>query len=318
MINSKNFKRAVVLGAGGFIGLNLVAYLVEQGLEVTCFDRVDNPNWPSHVHRIIGEFTNPPTALIQSLDNALVFHLVSSCRPSNSTASSAKELMDDVASTVRYLEASKNFNTRWIFVSSGGTVYGQPAVSLPITESSPTNPICTYGVVKLTIERYLALYKKLHAVDYVIARVANPYGPWQDPHRGQGVIAALIFKATAHQPVEVWGDGENIRDYLFVSDLTRHLLELAQFGESGDIYNVGSQVGLSINQLITTISETLDLTIHVNRIPARDSDVRYNVLDVQKLASLKNLPPSVSLKAGILRTAQWQQSRLIVLSNDIG
>ncbi len=318
MTYSKNFKRAVVLGAGGFIGLNLVTYLVEQGFDVTCFDRIDNPNWPSHVHRIVGEFSDPAPQLIQAMDGAMVFHLVSSCRPSNSTTAAAREVVDDVAATIRYLEASKNLNTRWIFVSSGGTVYGQPILSVPIKESSPTEPICSYGVVKLTIERYLALYKKLHATDYVIARVANPYGPWQDPHKGQGVIAALVFKATARQPVEIWGDGENIRDYLYITDLTQSLLKLAQLGVSGDIYNIGSQIGLSINQLVITISETLDLPIQINRIPARNSDVRYNVLDAEKISSLTKSSAAVGLREGILLTAQWQQSRLIVLSNDIG
>lgn len=315
MTHYKNFDRAVVLGAGGFIGLNLVTCLVDQGYDVTCFDHFDNPNWPSNVTRVIGDFKDYPVDLIQAMDKSLVFHLVNSCRPNNNTIAAAKEVLDDIATTVHYLEISKKLNTRWVFVSSGGTVYGQAKINLPIKETASTEPICSYGVVKLTMERYFALYKKLHATDYVIARVANPYGPWQNPQKGQGIIAALIYKATARQAVEIWGDGENVRDYLYITDLTSNLLEVAELGECGEIYNIGSQIGLSINQLVTSISETLNLVIDVNRIPARNSDVRYNVLDVGKLSNLTKIQPSVSLKEGILSTAQWQKDHSLTIVN---
>ena len=297
-------RRAVILGAGGFIGINLAHALAEDGCEVICFDRFQCPHWPHKAKFVVGEFAAVAQELLAVLDDATVYHLVSSCRPHQHTETAADEIVADVATTLRYLEHTRTRNIRWVFVSSGGTVYG-PNVPCPTTEDAPTNPICSYGLVKLTLEKYFALYKKLHGTDFVVARVSNPYGPWQDPSRGQGVIAALIYKALAGQAVEIWGDGENVRDYLYIDDAVRGLMELARYGESGEIYNVSSGNGTTINELIEVIGHTLGIQINTNYVAARISDVRKSILDSNKLRQLTGWNLKFRLNDGIKATADW-------------
>jgi UDP-glucose 4-epimerase len=296
----------VILGAGGFIGINLANALAEAGYEVICFDRSQCAHWPIKAKTIVGEFANMPPELLAVLDDATVYHLVSSCRPSQHTETVADEIVADVATTIRYLEYTRTRNIRWVFVSSGGTVYG-PNVSCPIQEDAPTHPICSYGLVKLTLENYFALYKQLHGTDCVVARVSNPYGPWQDPLRGQGIINALIYKALSGQTIEIWGDGENVRDYIYIEDAIEGLIAAA-CGISGEIYNISTGVGSSINQLTTIIRETLLVDISLQYKEDRGVDVRKNVLDSSKLSKTSDWFPRTTLINGIIKTSLWMKS----------
>lgn len=304
MRREKPFRRNVILGAGGFLGINLAKKLAAEKDELVCFDRFQSPHWPENAKAVVGEFADLPDELLGLLEDAVVYHLISSSRPSQRTEIAAQELASDVGATLNYLEKTKGKGLRWIFFSSGGTVYGSTDIC-PVPESAPTEPICAYGIVKLTTERYFALYRKLHGSDYVVARVANPYGAWQDPLRGQGLIPALIYKACAGEAIEIWGDGENIRDYLHVSDVAHAAVELAKYGISGEIYNIGSGHGVSINQLIDIIADTLNLNPKVRYTPARAVDVRRSVLDIGKITRLTEWQPSIALKDGIRTTAEW-------------
>lgn len=306
----QRFNRAVVLGAGGFLGINLVAALVKRGFSVVCFDRNTCLNWPAGVRILVGDLTVVQPELLAAMDNAFVFHLASSAKPTSRTDAIAFEIEGEISATVRLLEASKNLNTRWIYLSSGGTVYGQIDTSALISENSRTLPMSSYGIAKLAVERYFSLYRKIHGTAYSIARVANPYGPWQSPLAGQGIIGTLIYKAIKKEPIEIWGDGENVRDYLYVDDVIGGLLQIAEYGESGEIYNLGSQAGVSVNTLIALVQIAACVDLNVNYVPARASDVRYSVLDTQKLLNLGPWKPTTSLETGISLTVRWMHENM--------
>lgn len=309
MRKDKPYKKAVVLGAAGFIGINLSKCLAEKGLKLVCFDRYASPHWPESATAITGNFDSLPDKLLQELDQALVFHLISSSRPSPKTVQAADEVRDDVVTTIRYLEGTKTRDVRWIFLSSGGTIYGQN-YKAEIQESNAANPICSYGVVKLAIEQYFKLYRVLHNIDCIIVRPANPYGPWQDPQRGQGIIAAMLYKALKGDAIDVWGDGETVRDYIYIEDTTKGILAAALAGRAGEIYNIGTSNGLSINQLISVISETLNVELTVNYSEARTVDVRRNVLSVDKLSAHTGWKPETTIHSGVALTASWLDTNL--------
>ncbi len=304
MVTDTTRKKCVVLGAGGFIGINLADALAAEGFDLVCFDRAPSPHWPKAARIIVGDFAAAPAELLQELDNALVFHLVSSCRPSPDTAMAADEINRDLATTVRYLESTKSRDLRWIFLSSGGAVYGQNDDDR-IAESSATDPICSYGVVKLAIERYFALYGKLHNCDYVVVRPANPYGPWQHPLTGQGLVAALLYKTLRGEPIEIWGDGANVRDYIYIEDAVSGILAAAMTGETGETYNVGAGEGLSINQVVDLVGRTLNKPVSVRYSSARHIDVKRNVLDAAKLSSRTGWKPETTIQSGFALTAAW-------------
>jgi UDP-glucose 4-epimerase len=281
--------------------------LAELGFELVCFDRASSPQWPDGTKAIIGDFATLPVELLEVLDNALVFHLVSSCRPTQSTVRVVEEVSIDVVTTLRYLEATKARNLRWVFLSSGGTVYGQQDCDR-IVETVPTEPICSYGLVKITTEKYFALYRKLHGLDYVIARLANPFGPWQHPLRGQGIIAALTYKALKGETVEIWGDGSNVRDYIYIADAIQGILAIACAGKSGEMYNIGTSIGLSINQVIEKLGNSLKLKLKVNYTATRSVDVR--VLDIVKINSHTGWNPLITIDSGMELTASWMARNL--------
>jgi len=302
--NVKRYNKAIVLGAGGFIGINLVNALVVQGWEVVCFDHKASPHWPKEVRTVLGEFSQMPEELLVELDNALVFHLISSGRPSSHTNYVENEINGDLIATVRYLEYCKSRSLRWLYVSSGGTVYGQND-GHAISEDAVTQPICSYGIVKLAIEKYFALYHVLHRTDFVIVRLSNPYGAWQNPKTGQGLIAALIYKALRGEQVEIWGDGENVRDYIYIDDAVEGVILAGVSGRTSEIYNIGTGIGTSINELIGILREKLNLQFTVNYLDARTVDVKRNVLDCRKIVSDTDWMPKIDLFSGIWRSSNW-------------
>lgn len=297
------YRKAVVLGAGGFIGINLVQALVEAGFDVVCFARQASPHWPASTTAVIGDFASPPAALFDHMQDAIVFHLVSSCKPNNSTASALREIDADVGATIRCLEATSGRSLRWVFVSSGGTVYG-PSDAEKIREDHATNPICTYGVVKLSIEKYLTVFARLHGLEFVVVRPSNPYGPWQYPGRGQGVIANILHRAACGEEVTIWGDGEQVRDFLYVKDAAQGVIAAAQHGVAGEAYNVGSGVGYSLNGLLAEMDKFMPVSRRY--LPTRAIDVRRNVLDCTKIQEHTGWVPRDRLGSGGLQeTSAW-------------
>lgn len=296
--------KAVILGASGFIGVNLAHALVRQGVQVVCFARSVSSGWPPEVEQVIGEFADLPPQLLAHMDQAVVYHLIASGRPSPNTAGAAQEAIDDLGTTLRYFEFSREREVRWVFVSSGGTVYGHTSEAM-LAEPAPNHPICSYGVVKLAIEQYLALYRRLHGTDYVVVRLANPYGAWQRPLTGQGLVATLLYKALKGETIEVWGSGENVRDYIYIDDAVAGLLAAAAYGESGEIYNLGTGIGTSINQLIALIEQLLGIQVQVHHSPARAVDVERNVLQAEKLKAASDWQPQTELASGLLHASAW-------------
>ncbi|MCF7980418.1 MAG: NAD-dependent epimerase/dehydratase family protein [Pseudomonadales bacterium] len=310
MTYKTNFQKAVVLGAGGFIGINLVQELVKQGYQTICFDKETSPHWPNSVETIIGEFSTMPQDLMYELNDALIFHLISSGRPSTQTQGIGVEIENDLIATIKYLEALHTRNNRWVYVSSGGTVYGATNKKL-ISETHITRPICSYGVTKLTLENYFYLYGRLHNLNYVIARLSNPYGPWQHPLRGQGVVMTLLHSLITDKPISIWGDGEVIRDYIYIQDAIEGLLIMADSASPAFLYNLASGKGLSINQLIEIASKILNTSPDIHYVDSRPSDVQYNVLDIDKISHELGWQPRVNIRDGLFKATKWIEQLII-------
>jgi UDP-glucose 4-epimerase len=139
-----------------------------------------------------------------------------------------------------------------IFISSGGTVYGRPQ-QVPIPETHPTEPQCSYGIVKLAIEKYLALYHQKDGINYRVLRLGNPYGPGQEENQTQGVIGAFLSCIMSGQPIQVWGDGSVVRDYVYISDAVVALELAEQYQGQKRIFNIGSGNGHSVLEIISAI-----------------------------------------------------------------
>jgi UDP-glucose 4-epimerase len=234
-------------------------------------------------------------------DVDVVYHLVSTTIPASSNADLPGDLVSNVLPTLGLLESLRATRVRTlIFVSSGGTVYGVPHGS-PVTEEHDTSPICGYGIHKLAIEKYLHLYSHQFGLDYRVLRVSNPYGIGQVSERAQGVIGRFLHRALRGEPLEIWGDGSVVRDYVAVEDVIEAFLTAAIAGGNSRIFNIGSGVGHSLRDIVGVIEGVAGRTVEVSYRPARSVDVPLNVLDIGRARRELGWEPRVDLATGIRR-----------------
>lgn len=302
--------KSLVLGGGGFIGTHLVGRLLEEGHEVRVYDRTPNRflGTPQGADYIEGDLGNHGLIREALEDVEVVFHLVSTTLPKTSNDDPGYDVRSNLVDTLQLLESCVEAGVRKVvFTSSGGTVYGPPE-TVPIPEGHPTAPISSYGIVKLAIEKYLALFHHLHGLDYAALRVSNPYGPYQNPAGQQGAISVFLNRIRMGQPITIWGDGSVVRDYLYISDLVDALELAATTDTDSKLFNVGHGEGASLNELIELMDSVVDATPRVEYLPARSLDVPASVLDISLAGTELGWRPHTPLTEGIARTWEWIQS----------
>lgn len=295
---------SLILGGNGFIGSHLVDKLLAEGHSVRVFDKYpERYRQPlQQVDYCFGDFGNRGL-LAEALHGIdLVYHLINTSLPKTSNDDPAYDVQSNVIETLFMLEKCVQFGVKKVvFISSGGTVYGRPA-QLPIAENGATEPECSYGIIKLTIEKYLALYRQLHGLDYVVLRPSNPYGSRQNPQGIQGAIPVFLGKVAKGEPIEIWGDGEVVRDYLYIDDLVDGLYRAAMSKSQERIFNLGSGQGYSLNDIVASIRAVTGADVRVNYKPGRSFDVPRIWLDINRAAKELAWKPQTSLDDGILRT----------------
>lgn len=300
----------LVLGGAGFIGSHLAEALARDGHSVRIFDRPHVDRLPqlrsaARFEIFSGDFLDPRSVVPALRGAEVVYHLVSTTLPKSSNENPMYDVESNVLGTLRLLEAARAAEVRKIvFVSSGGTVYGVPAL-LPVKESHPTEPISSYGIHKLMVEKYLALARRLHGLEYSIVRPANLYGPRQRLDIAQGAVAVFLDRALRDEPIEIWGDGSVVRDYVYVEDAVDAMLRAARCEGEPRIFNVGSGIGVSLNQLVEEIGKLLGRRLRVQRGAARLVDVPVNVLDCSLALRHLGWRATTALAEGLRRTCEW-------------
>lgn len=307
--------KCLVLGGGGFIGKHLCEGLLARGYQVRVLDRPhldldDARVLASRVEWLEGDFTNAVDVATALEGCRWVFHLVSTTLPKNSNENPLYDLESNVASTLRLLDLTGNSKTarKIIFLSSGGTVYGVPRKT-PIAESHPTEPICAYGIGKLAIEKYLELYRMLHGLDYAVIRLSNPYGEYQRTQGAQGVIPIFMHKALHHEPIEIWGDGSVVRDYVYIGDVVEALIGVMSYEGPERVINIGSGIGTSLNELVQILRDVTGVAISCRYVAGRGFDVPASVLDISRARSALGWNPQVPLHEGIRRVFRYRHGR---------
>ena len=271
--------RIVVLGAAGFIGTNLIMRLAQNSSnEIIAvderFDYFDQCLYKPNVKIIEQKFAYDADFQDIMKKADIVYHLVSTNNPSSSNMNIGSDIADNVLITVRILDAcilEKISNV--VFISSGVTVYGD-LVRNPITEYEATNPINTYGIQKLTIEKILYLYYRMHGIDYRVVRLANPYGPHQRPNGRLGVII----------------DG---------------IVNIASFKSEEKVFNLGSGVGTSVNEIIGIIEKLMGIPLQVEYRQKRSVDVPVNILDVTRYKYTFSINEFLNIHDGINKTIEY-------------
>ena len=304
------YKSCLILGGKGFIGSHLVEALLYQGMSVRVFDRVGADNLISPSIRSQVEFIEGNFADAESFESALegidiCFHLISTTIPKTSNEAPAFDLQSNVLSTINLLEqARKSKLKKILFLSSGGTVYGTPKY-WPIDESHPTDPLCSYGISKLAIEKYLELYRFLYGIDYAVLRVSNPYGERQRLVAAQGAVAVFMGKALKDEKIAIWGDGTVARDYIYIGDVVDALFAAINYSGNEHIFNIGHGEPITLLDLVSTIGLVIGKKIEIEFMPARQFDVPINVLDIKRAKLELDWEPTMCLNDGLIRMKNW-------------
>lgn len=300
----------LLLGAAGFIGTNLTRKLLEDpDNKITLVDVNKDYFIPdvcgnnvSIIECPIGEDTDF-TPLLCGQD--VVYHLVSTTVPTTSNEQVANELTANVVMTARLLDACVACGVqKVIFISSGGTVYGKES-RCPLAEDTATNPISSYGIQKISIEKLLYLYHYMHGLDYRVIRLANPYGPYQRPNGILGAVTTFTYKALNREQIIVYGDGSVVRDFIYIDDAVRGILTIANRESWHKIFNLGCGYGTSIRQVLEQIQYTLQIPLDIVWKEGRKVDVPVNFLDIARYEDTFGPLNPISLQEGICKTADF-------------
>lgn len=311
--------RIVIFGGGGFIGSAIVDRLLAEGHALRIFERPRVQPYRTFkddesVEWIAGDLSSTHDVIdaVQGVD--AVLHLVSTTLPKNSNDDPIYDVQSNVVASLHILNAMVDHKVRNIvFISSGGTVYGNP-LYLPVDEKHPTNPVVSYGITKLAIEKYLQMYERLHGIKAITLRVANPYGERQRIETAQGAVGVFLHHALKGIPIEIWGDGSVTRDYIHVSDVATAFVKALHYTGEQRLFNVGSGAGTSLNKLISELEVALGRSIERCYLPGRPFDVPVSVLCNNLARSGLNWTPLVSMPEGIARTAEWMKRELASLT----
>lgn len=302
-------KQAVLLlGGGGFVGRHLTRLLAEKRPVYVLSRQI------SHLPALKG-VTYLPTSLADTgaLQRVLpecgvVFHLASDSTPGTSARQPMFETTHNLNPSLQFLTCLQDFpNIHLIHLSSGGAIYGDPDEQFVI-EDAPLKPLSYYGAGKVALEAFITAFCHQCGATATTLRPSNLYGPGQDYRPGFGIIPTILHYQKTGKTLEIWGDGETVRDYLYIEDFMRlcqALLTKPQEGKGHSIYNAGSGWGHSLNQLCATVEQVTGQTVAREYHPARSVDVRRVVLDSGRLASDYNWKAQTSLYQGLEKTHQW-------------
>lgn len=307
--------RIVIFGGGGFIGSTIADRLLVDGHELRIFERPRVQPYRMFASHESVEWIEGDLSSMHDVEQAAdgmdaVMHLVSTTLPKGSNDDPIYDVQSNVVASLQLLNAMVQKKVaRVVFISSGGTVYGTPHY-LPVDEVHPTEPLVSYGITKLTIEKYLSLYRQLHGIRPVILRVANPYGERQRIETAQGAVGVFVHRALRGQPIEIWGDGSVTRDYVHVQDVADAFAQALVYEGDRTCFNISAGVGASLNELVVMLGEVLGKSLDVRYLPGRPFDVKVNVLSNALAHQELGWVPRIGMREGLERTVKWMRQRL--------
>lgn len=277
-------RKILVLGGNGFIGRNLCTLMADAGEEVYSFDMSLPENRDSRIKYLSGDFFDDYTlqSVLDGMD--VVYHAICTLNPGNSNDKCLMGYERDFVQTAKLCSMIKNSDCRLIFLSSGGTVYGNQEIQ-PIKEDAVPIPINHYGNLKLCIENTIRTFNFQSKTNMLVARISNPYGPGQDYHKGVGFIDAALKRAIHKETIEVWGDGNIVRDYIYIDDVCRMLYRLASYDGSVEVFNLSSNVGTSQNDVLDIIKQIVP-DVDIKYTTGRSVDAGKIILSNERIMKL--------------------------------
>jgi UDP-glucose 4-epimerase len=316
------YQSALVTGGAGFIGSHLVDALVAGGCRVSVLDdlsagKMENLQLSADgvdFHR--GDIRDMSAVRRALGDCEAVFHLAAMVSVPQTVSDPLQSTEINIMGTVNVLEAARQRQCRAVIFASSCAVYGDHP-QLPKTEQMPTQSLSPYAQQKLTAEQYLSLFHRIYDLSAVSLRFFNVYGPRQDPSSPySGVISIFMNRALAQESPNIYGDGRQSRDFIYVKDIARALMLAAAPGAAGCVINVGSGKNVAIAELWEKISSLAGVRVPARYLEAREGDIRHSLSSIELAREVLGFAPSVDLDDGLLRTFEWYRENRIKGSRD--
>jgi UDP-glucose 4-epimerase len=309
-------KRILVTGGAGFIGSHVADRFLSEGWAVTIADDLSSgkrQNLPDKADFHELSINSPEFArLVRQGKFDVVAHLAGQIDVRKSVADPIADATTNILGTLNLMEAlrASGANTRTVFTSTGGAVYGDFNAP-PNFETSPKDPESPYAISKLSVEHYLAYYGRVHNRDSVAVRFSNVYGPRQDPHGEAGVVAIFCGRILSNRPLTVFGDGLQTRDYVYVGDVARAVFLAATkpLPAKGTMdsraFNIGTGQGTNVLNLASLLQSAASSSVPIELAPHRPGEQQESFINAEKARELLGWVPDVTLAEGLAQTYAW-------------
>ena len=279
--------KVLFIGGGGFIGKTIIEKMVLNH-ECIVYDSNGDDSFTGFdtdklkIYKGNMEEHENMYNVIERERPECIVHLVCNILPGSREDEVLKYMDLNMNSTLKLFEYMREFSIKkLVYISSGGAIYGDNGKSIN-KEDDELKPINFYGWIKYAIEKYIKAYHKLYGFEYLIVRPSNPFGKYQNIFGRQGIVAVAMGKVLKNEIIEIWGDGEVVRDYISAEEMGEVFAEVFEKGSWNEIYNIGSGVGKSINEILGMIRKVSKRNMKIEYVAARKADVQMNVLDVSK------------------------------------
>jgi len=300
----------LVTGGAGFIGSHLVDALVEKGYGVIVVDnlssgKVSNLNSYALFYEQSVEDEEMMERIFSLHKPEYVFHFAAQASVAVSVREPSRDAKVNILGSLVLLEKSVKYGVKkFIFSSTGGAIYGEEVKVFPTPETEIPKPVSPYGIAKLCVEKYLEFFAREYGLRYTSLRYSNVYGPRQDPYGEAGVVAIFVERMLKDEPVLIYGDGEYVRDYVYVKDVVEANLLAMERGDN-EVFNIGTGRGTTVNELFRMLKELTGYRRDPVYAPPRKGDVRKSVLDCRKAKEILGWEPKVSLEEGLAMTVEY-------------
>jgi UDP-glucose 4-epimerase len=303
--------KILVTGGAGFIASHIADGFIEAGHEVAVLDNLSTgfrKNIPEKARFFEGSIRDADflRKVFDDFQPEAVDHHAAQIDVRISLDDPADDAITNIIGSINLiLNAVRVGVKKFVYASTGGAVYGEPQW-LPVMENHEIRPECAYGISKHTVEHYLELYRILEGLPYTVLRYPNVFGPRQNPKGEAGVNAIFIGLMLNNKIPTIFGDGEQLRDYAYVGDIVRANLLALERGE-GEIVNIGSGVGTSVNTIYEALADILEFPHPANYAPARKGEIEKIFLDARKAKTVIGWESQVSFREGLEKTVEWSK-----------
>lgn len=306
--------KILVTGGAGFIGSHLVRQLMEAGDDVISLDNLSTglrENLPKDARlEVMDTHDERVEDLFREEHFDAVVHLAAQTLVSDSMTDPQNDMYQNIAGTVHILECCRKYGIQRVIFSSSAATYGDvDEKALPVQETLPQIPLSFYGLTKMTVEKYLALYHLAFGIHYVVLRFANVYGERQGDGGEGGVISIFAKRLAQGKGITIFGNGKQTRDFVYAGDIARGIRKALTTENADTCYNLSTQEETSLNDLVDILSRITGKEIRPDYGPVREGDIYRSALSNEKAVKNLHWTPEVSLKEGLKRTYEYFQKQ---------